>query len=291
MSNRSCRKTVKAVFALRSIFLPALVILAVLLLLFSPFKAQSAEYLTISGCSVSNLGYLSELAREYERRTGTKVFIRGGGSVVGLEDLRSGNVDLAAACRAREAGDPGGIAFIQVAWDALAFIVHRSNPVENVSLRDVRSIYAGRITNWKQLNGPDEQISVFISRTKRGLSGVEASTKKMVLDGKDPVESPNVHFVASSGIVEQMVEETPEGFAATGIISARKRNVKMLKVDGVAPTVNNIIQRRYPLKRPLFLLLPKNAKPEVKRFVDFALSRAGQQFIRSLNAIALVDMQ
>lgn len=69
---------------------------------------------------------LIELAKDYERRTGVKVFARGGGSVVGIEDLRGGKVNFAAACRAKEAGDPNDLQFIQVAWDVLAFIVHKT---------------------------------------------------------------------------------------------------------------------------------------------------------------------
>ena len=266
------------------------------LFLFLPFSllpssAQSADYLTVSGCSISNVGYLTELAKEYERRTGVKVFVRGGGSMVGIEDLRNGKVDLAAACRSRNSGDPQDISFVQVAWDALVFIVHKSNPLEDISLDEVRSIYAGRITNWQQLRGGDAPIKIFISRTKSGLSGVEASTNKMVLQGREPVESPHTSFVASTAIVEQMVEDTAEAFATTGITSARKRNVKMLKVNGVAPSNKTVISRQYPLKRPLFLLVPKNPKGEVKKFVDFALSKEGQRFISSLNVISLLDMK
>ncbi len=193
--------------------------LAILIILcFSiPQAAPAAEHLTASGCSVSNVGYLTALAQEYERRTGVKIFVRGGGSVVGIEDLRSGKVDFAAACRPRGAGDPQEIEFVQVAWDALVFIVHTSNPVTNITLDNVRSIYAGRITDWRELGGPAAPIKVFVSRTRQGLSGVEASTKALVLKGEDPVESPNMLFAASSGIVEQLVEETPAGFATTGI--------------------------------------------------------------------------
>jgi len=261
------------------------------LFLFTPMSAHSEAYLSVSGCSVSNTGYLTELAKEYERRTGVKVFVRGGGSVVGIEDLRSGKVDLAASCRAKDPSDTDEISFVQVAWDALVFITHRSNPVTNVSLDAVRSIYSGKIADWDQLGGARLPIKVFISRTRTGLSGVEASTRSMVLNGAEPLESPNTRFVASSGIVEQMVEETPGGFATTGFTSARKRNVKMLKVNGIAPTHKAIIQNRYPLKRPLYLLIPRSAKPEVKRFVDFTLSREGQQYLRSLNVISLQDIK
>ncbi len=289
-TNSTYRDTMQQNFILRLVGVPALAVL-ISLFLFYPAQAHSHDYLTISGCSISDVGYLKALAREYERRTGVKVFVRGGGSVVGSEDLKSGKVDLAASCMVPDSHDSGEIVCVQVAWDALVFIVHPSNPLDNISLDTVRSIYAGKITNWSQLHGAPARIKVFISRTKTGLSGVEASTKALVLNGKDPVESPNTFFAASSGIVEQLVEETPAGFATTGITSARKRNVKLLKVNGVAPTNKAIIQNRYPLKRPLYLLVPASSGPEVKRFVDFVLSREGQQFLKSQNVISLRDIK
>lgn len=260
-------------------------------LLISPHGSNAADHLTASGCSVSNVGYLTDLAKEYERRTGIKVLVRGGGSAVGIDDLRSGKVDFAAACRSRSAGDPEDITFIQVAWDALVFIVHPSNPITSLSLDNVRSIYAGGTGNWRQLKGSSLPIKIFISRARQGLSGVEASTNAMVLKGREPAETPNTLFLASTAIVEQMVETTPEGFGTTGYTSARKRRVKMLKVDGIAPTVGNIIQARYPLKRPLYILLPKVPKPAARKFVDFVLSRDGQQYLRSLNVVSLLDVK
>jgi phosphate transport system substrate-binding protein len=272
------------------------IILAAFLLLFlwlvgNARTSLAADYLTGSGCSVSNVGYLTELAKDYERRTGVKVFVRGGGSVVGIEDLRNGRVDFAAACRPKERGDPEEIEFVQVAWDVLVFIVHKTNPVGNITLDSVRAIYSGNINNWKQLKGMDAPIKTYISRSKKGLSGVEASTKKMVLNGKDPAVSPNIYSVASTGIVEQMVEGTTQGFATTGYTSARKRNVKMLRVDGVAPTLRNIVGGRYQLKRKLYILVPKNPKPEVSKFVDYALGKEGQKFIRSQGVVPLMDLR
>lgn len=268
---------------------PLAILVAFTCLWFSLPFAYARDYLTGSGCSVSNIGYLTDLAKEYERRTGVRVLVRGGGSVVGIEDLRNGKVDFAATCRPKAAGDPEDVTFIQVAWDALVFIVHPSNPIENLSLNDVRAIYAGRITDWRQVQGRSGPIKVFISRAKQGLSGVEASTKSLVLDGQDPAETANTLFVASTGIVEQMVEETPGAFATTGFTSARKRIVKILKVNGVSPSIKTIIRSNYPLKRPLFILLPKKPKPEAKKFIDFVLSRDGQKFIRSLNVVSLLD--
>lgn len=261
-------------------------------LIYCPLGARAdQQYLTASGCSVSNVGYLTELAKEYERIRGTKVFVRGGGSVVGIEDLRKGKVDFAASCRSKESGDPDDLEFIQVAWDVLAFVVHKSNPVTSISLDNVRAIYNGSITNWKELKGPDAPIKIFLSRPKRGLSGVEASVRNMLLKGKEPVRTPNTIHLASSAIVEQMVIDTPEGFGATGYSSARKRDLKMLKVNGIAPTARNIISGSYPLKRPLFILVSAKPKPEVKEFIAFVRSGQGQQFLRSLGMVTMLDIK
>ncbi len=251
---------------------------------------QAADYLTGSGCSISKEGYLTDLAREYERRTGVKVYIRGGGSAAGIAELRAGKVDFAASCRPRDEQDPKDIEFVQVAWDALVFIVHPANPVINLSLDQIRAIYTGAVTNWKQLAGRDEPIAVFFSRSQHGLTGIEASLNAMVLKGAHPAPAPAITYLASTGIVEQMVEETAGGFAATGITSARKRRVKILQVNGVAPTKQAIMSGRYPFHRPLYILLSRSARPAVRKFVAFALSDIGQRFISSCNVLSLRDV-
>lgn len=250
-----------------------------------------AQHLSASGCSVSNVGYLNDLAKEYERVAGVKVLVRGGGSVVGLDDLQTGRVDFAASCRAMVAGDPEGIEFVQVAWDALVFITHPSNSMGDITIEQARAIYFGDINNWAQMGGESRSIKVIISRPKRGLSGVESSIRSMILGGREPTETPNTLFLASTGIVEQMVETTENGFATTGYSSARKRGVKMLRVKGVHPSRESIAKGKYPLKRPLYLVISKNPRPEARKFVDFALSRQGQQFIGSLGVVALKDVK
>lgn len=251
-----------------------------------------AESLVASGCSVSNVGYLTDLAKDYERLTGQSILIRGGGSVLGLAELRSGKTDFAASCRGREIGDPDDLEFIQVAWDALVFIVHPSNPLASISLGEVQGIYQGSINDWlhfrKAASGP---IKLYVSRPQKGLSGVEDSTKHLVLAGKAPVVTPGTVALASSAIVEQLVEKTPAAFATTGFSSARKRQVKMLVLDGVAPTKANIIAKKYPFARPLYLVVPRSAKPGVREFVNFSLSNKGQDLISSYGIVSLSEMR
>lgn len=266
---------------------------ALLLCVWPPGSARGAveRQLVASGCSVSNVGYLTELAADYQKITGVKVFVRGGGSVIGLKDLVSGTSDFAASCRGRLPGDPADIEFVQVAWDALVFIVHPSTPVDSISFMAAAEVFQGVVKDWGQLKGPAGPITIFLQRPTTGLSGVEGAIRTQVLRGGSPASGPNVSELASTGIVEQLVEKTPGSFGASGFSSARKRSVTMLALDGVKPTRQTIVDGTYPLRRPLYLIVRKPAKPAVRAFVDFALSRQGQDLIGSYGAISLREMK
>ncbi len=255
------------------------------------FSAVPAATITGSGCSVSVPGYLAKLAKAYESETGVKIMVLGGGSVRGLTDLKEGRMDFAASCQSKTGGDPDDFEYITVAWDALVFITHRSNPVNSISPEQVRGIYEGKINNWKQLGGSDLKIVSIIS-TPVGMGGIGEALSNYILQGGRPQQQTNSSLQSSSvAIWEQLVEEMREGFASTGFGSARKRSVKMLKVNGIAPTKESIISGRYPFRRPLFLVVRKNAKSEVRRFVQFVLSQKGQEFISACGMPSLADMK
>jgi len=256
-----------------------------------PSHVFAAESISGSGCSVSVPGYLSDLAKDYEKETGVKVLVLGGGSIRGLVDLQEGRMDFAASCQSKTANDPEDFEYITASWDALVFIVHTSNPINTITIQQVRDIYGGKINNWKQLGGPDLNLISVITTTK-GFGGIGEAIEKYVLNGKRPVPQKNSTLQASSvAIWEQLVEEMPEGFASTGFGSARKRKVKMLQVNGVAPTKENIISGKYPLRRPLFLVVKKNTRPEARKFVDFVVGKRGQALISSYGMPSLADMK
>ncbi len=254
-------------------------------------SAFSSGSLTGSGCSVSVPGYLTDLARDYEKETGVTVLVLGGGSVRGLTDLAEGRTDFAASCQSKTADDPEDFEYIVASWDALVFIVHKSNPVNSIRPQQVRDIYDGKINNWKELGGRDLNLFSVIT-TPQGFGGIGEALEKYVLNGKRPQKRKNSTMQASSvAIWEQLVEDMPESFASTGFGSARKRKVKMLKVNGVAPTRENIISGKYPFRRPLYLVVKKNAGPEARRFVDFVLSKKGQKLISSYGMPSLMDLK
>ena len=268
--------------------------LLILLLVFQAASAAATETLIASGCSVSNVGYLNDLAREYEKRTpGVTIMIRGGGSLLGLTELKGDKIDFAASCKSKGPADPVDFEFIPIAWDALVFIVNKSNPVDSVTVADVQHIYDGSFVNWKQLGGADMTIKSFCS-TPAGQGGVGEAMSKYLFSGKEfaPPVSNSIIMASSVSVWEQMVEKSPEGFASTGYASARMRDVKLLKLNGVAPGKETIISGQYPFKRYLYLVINnKEVKPEAKKFVDFARSPEGQQLISALGLPALAEIK
>ncbi|MEI6206806.1 MAG: substrate-binding domain-containing protein [Desulfuromonadales bacterium] len=258
-----------------------------------PYTVSAEVPITASGCSVSNVGYLNDLAKAYETQTGHKVLVRGGGSIVGLTEMGTGKVDLAASCQSylSKSKPSSDIKFIPASWDALVFIVNKANPVNNITVQQVKDIYEGRITNWKQLGGSDLKLISYIT-THDGFGGIGEALEKYILSGKRPLTQINSSMQASSVTIwEQLVERNAGGFASTGFGSARKRDVKMLAVNGVAPSKSSIISGKYPFKRYLYLVMTKDAKPEVRQFVDFALSRKGQSLISSYGMPSLAEIK
>jgi len=267
-------------------------VFVLLICLFLPLVAAGTTVtITGSGCSVSTTGYLVDLAREYEKEAGVKMHIIGGGSPSGLTSLGADKVDFAASCKGPSSRNSPELEYIPVAWDALVFIVHKSNPLNDLTPAKVMDIYSGAFTNWKQLGGPNLEIKSYISGAG-SMGGIGESLSKMVLKGKEVSATRNSSVQTSSvAIWEQLVEKTPGGFASTGFSSAKKRNVKMLKVNGVSPTKANIISDKYPFRRPLYIVLKKDARPEVKKFIEYILSKKGQALISSYGMVSLPEVK
>ncbi|HEB81176.1 MAG TPA: phosphate ABC transporter substrate-binding protein [Chromatiales bacterium] len=242
------------------------------------------------GCGISKKSYMIAAAKAFTEKTGIKIKVEGGGATRGIRDVADSKADFGGSCRfiipgiASEMGD----VLKPVAWDALVVIADKSNPVKNVTLDQVRGVYLGKITNWKQLGGPDKPIHLFVRRGK--ISGVGRTIRKLVFGNYDQ------DFVAtkafrSSGPLEKAVEKDPDAIAITGISSARKRNVDILALNGKRPTYDNIRNGRYVLYRPLYLVInPDSPKiAEVNRFVQFIYSPEGRRVIRQNGVVPYMD--
>ena len=227
-------------------------------------------------------------AEEYQKQTQVKIQLSGGGAQLGIETAAAGGADLGGTCRACLAKlneDQLKVRLAVVAWDALTVIVHKDNPVNNISREQLRDVLQQRITNWKQLGGRNEPIIVAARRGK--TSGVGYSVRAIILQDPEAEFGPNAVRLNSSGPLEQLIERQRRVIGVTGISSARKRDVKTLTIDGRDPTPKNIASGEYPYYRPLYVAYRPGQNRKVDAFVKWLLGEQGQAVIERQKTVTL----
>ncbi|MCX5633915.1 MAG: phosphate ABC transporter substrate-binding protein [Phycisphaerae bacterium] len=256
------------------------------------FAGRDKNLVQIKGSdTMVNLG--QAWAEKYmEQNTTDFISVTGGGSGTGLSSLISGTCDIAMSSRniknkEIELAKKKGINpyEIKVALDGLAVVVHPKNPVSKLTLDQLADIFTGKITNWKQLGGSDSQI-VILSREVN--SGTHVYFKEHVLRRNDPASTaefaPSALMLSSSQAIADEVAGNPAaiGFYGMGYISNKQKALSIAKdpnSEFEVPTIENVISGKYPISRPL--LLYTNGEPQglVKKFVDYALSKEGQDIV------------
>lgn len=247
--------------------------------------AHASEELQWAGCGITKKAFMSEIAKAYTLKTGIKVNLSGGGATKGIRNAAKGNIHIGGACRISLEQHPEerGAFQIPVAWDALVPFVHTDNPVNNISFKQLGQVYKGEITNWKQLGGKDAPIDLYVRRGK--LSGVGRTLRELVFSNYDQ-DFKATYVVKSSGPVEKGVEKNPNGFGVSGISSAKKRKLKLLKLDGTPPSYENIKNGSFALYRPLYLVIRRgDSRPIVRDFIKFAVTKEGQDIIRKQGTV------
>ena len=242
------------------------------------------------GCGVSKKAFMEACALEYEKQTGVRIRLSGGGAQLGIETAATGGADLGGTCRAclkklRE--DQLDVKLAAVAWDALTVIVCRQNPVDDISREQLQAVLEQKITNWKELGGIDEKIIVVVRRGK--TSGVGYSVRALMLADTEADFGPTTLRLNSSGPIEKLVEGEPRAIAVTGIFSARKRNVKSLSIDGHSPTPEKIASGEYPYYRPLFIAYRPGENEQADAFVEWLLGEKGQAVIQAQSTVTLAQ--
>ena len=263
---------------------------SLLTFLFSTSTFASVSNLDWIGCGISKKAYMTELAKEFAASTGVNINVQGGGATKGIREVAAGKADMGGACRFHLPGNEleQSAVFEPVAWDALVVIVHKDNPVNNITFGQVRDLYLGKITNWKQLGGHDAPINLFIRNGK--ISGVGFTIRKLIFANKDQEFASNKVF-KSSGPLEKGVVEDPNAIAISGISSARLRDVKILTLDDKTPDYNTIKSGQYALYRPLFITYrADNANlAQVKEFIEFAHSSTGRNIMKKNGVVPYLE--
>ena len=213
-------------------------------------SAWAEDALRYAGATTLQRYFMPEAARLFTADTGIKVNIEGGNTGPGLKALLNGDVDLAGAGRLlTEEEKQQGLVEHFLGWDVLAIVVHEKNPLQTLSLEQLQGIFSGELTNWQEVGGLDQPIIVVTS--PKG-SGMRSAVRKLILQGKDFLGMEIVSAIVSAA--DQQVSMFPAGITALSQSMLDADHVKMIKVDGVAATPENVTADKYPLVKPLTLV-------------------------------------
>ncbi len=253
--------------------------------------------LSWAGCGISKKAFMGEMAKAFEKKTGVKIKLKGGGATRGIREVANGTRDLGGACRhTLDSGSAFGshpkerrVRMDPVAWDALVVVVHKKNPVSDITVSQLRQVYLGKITNWKQLGGNNAPIKLFVRKGKN--SGVGRTVRELIFANYEQNFTASAKVVKSSGPLEKAIASTAvNGIGISGVSSARKRSVKLLKISGKSPSYENIKNGDYLLYRPLYLVTHlENNDESVKAFSRFVHSNEGRKIMRSAGTVPYED--
>jgi phosphate transport system substrate-binding protein len=220
---------------------------------------------------------------------GVHISLSGGGSGNGIKALNDGLCTIAMSSRdmkakEQEQGKAKGIVPVRftIAKDALVPVVHPSNTVKDLSVQQLRDIFTGKITNWKEVGGKDEVI-VVISRDSS--SGTFETWAELIMN-KEKV-MPAALLQASNGAVTQAVGKNKKaiGYIGFGYLNDA---LKPLTVEGKAATAAAAKDGTWPIARDLYLFTNGQPAGMVKTLIDFTLDpQKGQKFVEQVGYIPL----
>jgi len=241
-----------------------------IVLLFSAFS-YADKRLTITGSStVAPL--VMEIAKRYEKQNaGVRIDVQTGGSSRGINDARMGLADIGMVSRALKQTEQDLTAFV-VALDGIGMIVHKRNAISKLSDQQIIDIYKGQITNWQTLGGTDQAITVV--NKAEGRSTLELFLAHFGLKNSQ-IKAQVVIGDNQQGIKTVSGNPGSIGYVSIGAAEFEEKAgtpIRLLPMNGVAASVDNVANGRFSLSRPLNLVTKGEPSALVKDFLRFAQS-------------------
>lgn len=212
--------------------------------------------------------------------------VTGGGSGTGIAALLNGTTDICSSSRPMKPEEVQKLkdkfktkgVEVRVARDGVALYVHKKNKVNKLTLEQIRNIFMGKITNWKELGGADKKITLY---SRENNSGTYEFFKEHVLLKKD--FAPSAQNMPGTAALINAISKDQYGIGFGG--AAYAKDVKELfvakdaKSEYVQPKEANILSGKYPISRFLYFYLKNRPEGDVKKFVDWVISKEGQKVV------------
>ncbi|MBR6562396.1 MAG: phosphate ABC transporter substrate-binding protein [Clostridia bacterium] len=224
---------------------------------------------------------IGALGEAFENETGITVTYNATGSSAGIQAVLEGRCDIGLASRNLKDDEKAkGLEETILAYDGIAIIVNPNNPVSDLDVETIAKIYTGEIKNWKEVGGNDAEI-VLIGR--EAGSGTRDGFED-ITDTKDKCDYRQE--LTSTGDVITTVASNPGAIGYASLASV-KDTVKVLTVDGIAPSEETIKDGSYVVQRPFVLVTKKDAKlsENAQKFFDYITSEAANEIISGAGVV------
>jgi len=228
--------------------------------------------ITLAG-STAFQPFAEKLADQYMMsHPNVNLTVQGGGSEVGIQSANSGAAQIGMADLVTLPPEANALTATVVAKDGIAVVVNPKNQILKLTTDQVRDIFNGKITNWKEVGGIDAAITVV---SREAGSGTRSSFEQIV---KNISLKKDALIQDSNGTIRETVANDANsiGYLSHGLVNEK---IKPLKIDEVDCTVEQIVAGNYKLVRPIYLLVKGTMDGEIKNFIDYILSPEGQQTI------------
>jgi phosphate transport system substrate-binding protein len=254
------------------------------LLLLSAFALatgfSSVDKITVKGSDTMVILAQRWAEKYMNKNSNTTIQVTGGGSGTGISALINGTTDICNSSRPMKPSELQKLkerfgtlgVEIPCAKDGLSIYVSESNPVQDLTLQQIKDIYTARITNWKQVGGKDAKIVLY---SRENNSGTYVYFKDNVLKGAD--YAPSCQNLPGTAAVVNAVAKDPNGIGYGG--AAYGKGIREAKVNGVAPSKETIANGKYPITRYLYMYLRSKPTGSMKQYIDWILSAEGQAVV------------
>ncbi len=232
-------------------------------------------------------------AEQYQQvQPGVSLSVSGGGSGTGIASLINGTTDLANASRKikdeefaqAESNGTEPIEFV-VARDAIAVIVNKTNPIDQLSLEQISDIYSGKYNNWSELGGDDRPI-VRVSRETNSGTHVYFLEEVLRLGQKDnkTLFSPDTLLLLSSQGITSEVRDNPNaiGYDGLGYVTPEVKVIGVARENQgpyIMPSADSVNQGVYPIARDLYIYSAGQPGDVIREYLDWIMSEGGQQIV------------
>jgi phosphate transport system substrate-binding protein len=241
-----------------------------------------------------------EFQKDFEKFANVDMNVTGGGSGVGVSSTMNGIADIGMLSRDLKSGEGKGRLIVHVIGkDAVVVIVNASvdlGDTPNLTLNQLADIYSGKITNWKDINGSDRNISVNAREEGSGTKDCFEAALKTV-DKGFVMKERGVNSVNSTGAIIATVNNTPGAIGYINLDVALKlqnsgsgENIRVVSVDGVSADQETVSKGDYKISRNLILVTDGDPKGIVKFFIDWIMSPNGQDIVEKEGFVRIVGV-